>query len=74
MDRYQIAGDMAQWLQELVALPEDLSLTPSIYMVAHTSVNSSLRGSDTFFWSQKARDTYMVYKYTCRQNTKQFLV
>lgn len=26
---------MAQWLRELVALPEDIDLTPSTHMAAH---------------------------------------
>ena len=29
------AGEMAQWLRALPALPEVLSSTPSIHMVAH---------------------------------------
>ena len=30
------AGDMAQWLRALAALPEVLSSIPSNYMVAHS--------------------------------------
>ena len=44
-----MARDMAQWLQGLAALPEDPGLIPSTYVVAHTSINSSLRGSNTLF-------------------------
>ena len=30
------AGEMAQWLRALAALPEGLSLIPSTHMVAHS--------------------------------------
>jgi hypothetical protein len=33
------AGDMAQWLRALTALPEVLSSNPSNHMVAHTICN-----------------------------------
>ena len=32
---YEWAGEMAQWLRELIALPEVLSSIPSKHMVAH---------------------------------------
>jgi hypothetical protein len=32
------AGEMVQWLRELTALPEDLGLIPSTYMVAHNGL------------------------------------
>ena len=33
------AGEMAQWLRALAALPEDLSSIPSNHMAAHTLCN-----------------------------------
>jgi hypothetical protein len=30
------AGEMAQWLRELIVLPEDLISIPSNHMVAHS--------------------------------------
>jgi hypothetical protein len=44
------AGEMAQWLRALAALPEDLGWIPSTHMVATTICSSSSRGSDALFW------------------------
>jgi hypothetical protein len=45
---YPRAGEMAQWLRALTALPEVLSLIPSNHMVAH---KKSVMRSDALFWS-----------------------
>lgn len=34
-----------------------------------TASNFSSRGCDAFFWSPQARDTYVVHRHTCKQNT-----
>jgi hypothetical protein len=42
------AGEMAQRLRALAALPEVLSSIPSMHIAAH-NCNSGSRGSDTLF-------------------------
>jgi hypothetical protein len=41
------AGEMAQWLRALTAVPEVLSSIPSNHMVAH---KLSVMGSDVLCW------------------------
>lgn len=56
--RTKLIVGMGRWFNGWVpaTLPEDLSLVPSIHIrVAYTTTyNSSSRGSDTFFWRQRA--------------------
>jgi hypothetical protein len=44
------AGEMAQWLGALTALPEVLSSSPSNHMVTH---KPSVMRSDALFWSEE---------------------
>ena len=46
-DAHCRAGEMAQWLRALTALPEVPSSIPSNHMVAH---NGLIMGSDALFW------------------------
>ena len=44
---YLGAGEMAQWVRALTALPKVLSSNPTNHKVAH---NHPLMRSDTLFW------------------------
>jgi hypothetical protein len=46
-DRCEGAGEMAQWLRALSALPGDLGLIPSTHRELTTVCHSSSRGPDT---------------------------
>jgi hypothetical protein len=46
----QGAGEMAQRLRALTALPEVLSSIPSNHMVAHNHGSDGITGSDALFW------------------------
>ena len=48
-----MAGEMAQLLRALAALPEDVSSIPSIHMVATTVYNCSSKGSEPSFGFRK---------------------
>lgn len=54
------AGEMAQQVRKLEALAKDLKLAPITQIMqltanpSFTSINSSSRESDTFFWTQRA--------------------
>lgn len=47
--KVDMAGEVAQWLEALAALSEDLGSIPSIYVAAHNCPhhNSDSRGPDT---------------------------
>jgi hypothetical protein len=53
------AGEMAQQLRALAALPEVLSSIPSNHMVAHNHL--SVMGSDALFWCTGRHDSILIY-------------
>jgi hypothetical protein len=49
LGKYSRAGEMAQWLKALTALPEVLKSIPSTYMVVHNHLPWDLKPSSGGF-------------------------
>ena len=64
-----LAGQMAQWLRALVALPEDLGsiLAPTWWFT--TICYSRARGCDALFWFLQVQGMHMVHRHIPRQNS-----
>lgn len=60
---------MGRRVRALAALQENLGSVSSIPMTLATVYYFSPREPDALFWHPKAGDTYMVPRYTGRQNT-----
>lgn len=57
------AGEMAQQLHALAALPEDLSPIPTTHMATHNCPHSSSRIQLLFLASTSTRHTYSTHTY-----------
>lgn len=64
-EQWMAAGEMAQQLTELAALPENLGSTPSTHMVC----NLGSRGPEALCLSLLGPGTHVINRYTRRQNT-----
>ena len=63
MKIFQGAEEMAQWLGALVGLLGDQRLIPNTHMASTTAYNSSLRGSNTYFWPPWVLGRHMVHRH-----------
>lgn len=63
------AGEMAQWVRALTAAPEDLSLVPSIHMMAGKQAPAIPGDPDALLWPPQTLGTQVVHRHKHMKNT-----
>lgn len=61
--------EMGQWVKALAAFLDTWVQSPAPTQLLTTISNFSSRGYNVLFWPPRATGTYVVHRYTWRQNT-----